>query len=366
MDILQLLKKMGAVPETKANEVMNPGATGYGAEFIPTEVFAKQIFDLVPQRARLLPLLPGNHGSNLPKKYVAPVVGLSVGDLLFQGKSDWSTGYAYQTQDDHGIKKAATMNVSLDQVPFICEVNISDAQLRYNAVNTEQYVIDQITKGMAYTIDSAIINGDSEAGSTGNVNSDDQAPATTFAAEGGALYHATMIDHGIRERAINGTYTVNAGTLDAADYSALLAKLGQYGERPEDCLFLQSILVSAKTRAIADFVDASKNGGAELIRKGILPTPYGVDILQHRAVPKTEADGKCAASAGSNTLGQVLAIYKPAIQYGFGADMNFEIVRVPGYGWRIVVTFDFAFSIVDSAASLANPTCAAAISVTIA
>ncbi len=365
MDILEFLKKLGANLEKKANENMNPGATGFGAEFVPTQVFAKELINMVPERARLLPLLPGNHGSNLPKVYTAPLIGLSAGDLLFQGKGDWSTGNPYETEDDHGISKAATKNVTLTQVPFICEVRISDDQLRYAAVDMEAFVKGQIAAGMAYTIDSAIINGDAETGATGNVNSDDQAPATTFAATGGAKDHRLVIDHGIRETAINGSYTVDVGTLAVDDYADLITKLGGYAERPEDCLFIQSSHVSAKTRALADFKNFYQAGDADLIKRGILPTPYGVSILQHRAVPKTEADGKCSKTAGSNTLGQILALYKPAVQYGFGKDMTFEVVRVPGYGYRIICTFDFAFNIVESAASLDNPTVAAGINVTI-
>lgn len=367
MTLEELLQQAGVGKgvEKKANENMHTGNTGYGAEFVPSEVFASEIFDIVPQRGRLLPLLPGSHGTNLPKTYTAPVVGLSIGDTVFQGKGEWTTGTPAETQDDHGISKVATMNVTLTQVPFICEVRISDEQLKYNAVNTEQYVKDRIAAGMAYTVESVIINGDIETGSTGNVNSDDQAPATTFAATGGAKDHRLMIDHGIRERAISGSYTVDAGTLGEDDYSALLGVLGEYSESPEDVLFIQNVSVNKPMRAIAAFADASKNGDRSLIAKGILPTPYGTDVLVHRAVPKTEADGKMSATSSNNTKGQVLAIYKPAIQYGFGQDFKLEVVRVPGYGYRLVATFDFAFSIVDSGASLTSPTVAAAINITL-
>lgn len=368
MDLEALLKKAGIGKglEKKANEVMHTTNTGYGAEFIPSEVFASEVFDIIPERARLLPLLPGSHGRNLPKVYTAPVVGVSVGDLLFQGKNEWTTGYAYQTEDDHGISKAATQNITLTQVPFICEVNISDSQLKYNAVNTEEYVKQRIAEGMAYTVDSVIINGDSETGATGNVNSDDQAPATTFASEGGALYHALMIDGGIRERAINGSYTNNVGTLAAEDYATILGLLGDYSERPEDCLFIQPTSVTAKMRTLDEFELVTNIGlDQAMIKSGRLPTPYGVDVLSHRAVPKTEADGKKSATGSNNTKGQILGLYKPAVQYGFGQDFFLEVVRVPGYGWRLVATFDFAFKIVDSANSLTSPTVAAGINITV-
>ena len=204
-DLLSLFKTIGL--EQKANEVMGTGNTGYGAEFVPTQILSKELKELVPTLSTLLPQLPGNHGNNLPKILTVPVRGLSVGDTLFQGKTEWNTGYPYQTQDDHGISRVPTKTVTLTQKQFICEVQVSNEQLRYNAVDTEAYIKAEIAKGMAWTVDSLIINGDTETGATGNVNSDDQAPATTFAATGGAKDHRLIIDGGIRERAINGGYT---------------------------------------------------------------------------------------------------------------------------------------------------------------
>ena len=364
MDLLTLLKKSIGM-EVKANETMHSTNTNAGEDWIPSEVFSKEVFDLVPQRSRLLPLLPGFHGTMLPKTYTAPVKGLQAGDLLFEGKTEWTTGTQSETENDHLQRRAFTQNVTLTQTGFICEIDVSDDLLRYSPVEAERHIKEELAKGMAYTVDMLIINGDNETGATGNVNSDDQAPATTFAALGGARYAPLRIDHGIRERAINGSYTVNAGTLDATDYLGLISLLGEYAEDPSQCLFIQQMAVRAKTLAISEFAEYQKYGNADAVAKGIMPTPYGVDILTHRGVPKTEADGKMSATGSNNTKGQILALYKPAVQYGFGKDLTLEVVRNPGYGYRIIATFDFSFVIVDSDASLTNPTVAAAINITV-
>ena len=44
--------------ETKANEVMNTGATAFGTELIPTNVMLDPMLDLLPNYSKLLPLLP--------------------------------------------------------------------------------------------------------------------------------------------------------------------------------------------------------------------------------------------------------------------------------------------------------------------
>ncbi len=364
MDVITLLKKVAGL-EVKANEVMNTGNTGYGAEFVPSEVFVNQLMDLMPKYSNLLPLLPGSHGTGLPKKYTAPAKALSLGDVLFQGKGQWTTGVASATESDHAQSRVKTKQVSLNQATFICEVDIADEQLKYNAADTEQYVKDEIARGMALTVDSVIINGDAETGATGNVNSDDQAPATTYAASGGALDHRLMIDHGIRETAINGSYVKDFSTLADTDYSDLLTVLGRYATIPADCLFIQPIQVTNKMKSLDAFKLYINSADRATIQSGIVPTPFGVDVLTHHLVPLTEADGKVSKTAGNNVKGQTLLIYKPAVQYGFGQDFKLEVVRVAGYGWRLVATFDFAFTIVDSEPSLANPTVAAGIDITL-
>ncbi len=343
--------------EAKANEVMHTTNTAAGAEFIPDEIFAESILDIMPTRSQLLPLLPGNHGVGLPKKLTTAVLSLSIADILFEGKTEWTTGTGSQTEDDHSQLQAETAQVSLEQQSFIAEVDINDEQLAYNAVGTEEYVRERLASGMALTVDNLIINGDSAAGATGNVNLDDSTPP--------ASSYYLKIDGGVRERAINSTYTVNVGTLAAADYSALMDVLGEYSIFPEDLLFLQHVSVNGKARVLDEVETVDKFGAAATIVKGQLGKIYGVDIITHRGVPKTEADGKVSNTGGNNTLGQILCVYKPAIQFGFGQEFKIESVRVAGYGWRLVATFAFAFVIVDSAASLTDPSISAGINVTV-
>lgn len=364
-ELLAMLDKMAGL-ERKANEVMHSGNTGYGAEFIPPAELMNEIQDILPKFSYLVPLLPGNHGINMPKSLIVPVKGLTVGDTFFQGKGEWTTGRT-STVEGTGIQsKVPTTKVQIDQKSFIVEVDISDEQLKYDGPGTEQYVKDEIARGMAMTIDSVIINGDATTAGTGNVNSDDQAPATTYAAVGGATYHTLIIDNGIRKRAIAGSYTKNFGTLADTDYTDLMTVVGRYATNPADLLFIQSIQVTNKAKALDAFKFYNNSADKAGIQKAITPTPFGVDILTTHLVPLTEADGKkSGATPANNVLGQTLLIYKPAIQFGWGQDFKLEMVRVPGYGYRLVATFDFGFTIVDSAASLAEPTVAAGINITV-
>lgn len=203
-DILTLFKQVAT--EKKANEVMHTGNTGYGAEFVPDPTFVKGIIDILPQYSALLPLLPGNHGSNLPKSVVKAARGLTVSDVLFKKRTEWTTGRSSDAEAKHSQSKAGTMKVQLDQKGFICEIDLSDDDIRYSSDDLETYVKGEIARGMALTIDGVLINSDTASGATGNVNSDDQAAATTL----GADHYSLVMDGGIRKKAIAGSYTKNS------------------------------------------------------------------------------------------------------------------------------------------------------------
>lgn len=82
------VEDVNVAEETKANEVMNTGATGFGTELIPTNVMLDPMLDLVPNYSKLLPLLPGNHGNNMPISAKVPVIGEAE---LFKGNTEWTT-----------------------------------------------------------------------------------------------------------------------------------------------------------------------------------------------------------------------------------------------------------------------------------
>lgn len=350
----KLLAALGL--ERKANEVMNTGNTGYGAEFIPDEVFKASILDIRPGRPGFLGLLRGNHGVGLPKVLTVPVIGISAGDQEFDKKGEWTTGTGSQTEDDHTVSKAPTAQVQLTQKQFIAEVDISDEQLKYNAVNTEEYVINRLRDGVAGTVESLILNGDTTTGATGNVNSDDGAPASTkfYLAADGAI-----------KKALAGSYDVNVGTLDYDDYASLLGKLGEYATNPDDVLFVQHIKVTLKALQIASFLTAQNSADRATIQSGIRPTPFGSDMVTSRFCGLAEADGKKSVTGSNNTLGRIVAMHKGAAQFGFGQDMKIEVVRVPGYGWRVVCTFDLGLAFVDAGTGLESATVALGRNITV-
>jgi hypothetical protein len=324
--------------EMKANENVDvtQNSTWYDASGIKNS-----IKDMTSERGALLSRLSeGYEGDNLPSSYPIP---FDVTNYFMLGKSAWTDS----ARPAFSNTQVTDAKGTLTQVEFIIQFGITDKMIRHSTdKRLFDHVVGAASKAAVSSAEGCIINGDTETGGTGNVNSDDQAAATTF---GSAQYHALKIDAGIRERAINGTgQTVDVGAFDSDDINSVRAALGQQymGKASEQLLMFEpSTWLKAQTD---DALKLAINNNAPTIQGG-QPNPFGVEAISHDLVPLTQADGKQSATGSNNTLGQFLCVYKPAVRWGFGQNFNLEVERVQGYGFEVTGTMEFSFVILDSA-----------------
>lgn len=339
---------------TNANEALHTTQTGYGKELVPVNVLSDEVLDMTINEAPLLSFLPGDHGRNMNATEKVPIIGEPG---YFAGNSEWD-GSA--TTLAVGTHKTPTAEVTITQVPLIMSIPISKRLLNYSVVDLESHIKTAIAKAAARTITAMIINADAETGATGNVNSDDQAPATTY----GATHYSLQTDHGLRELAINGTsLTVNVGTLARADFTSLENILGDlYGE---ECLWITNRKGYNTISALDDFSDASKRGESSTINGNAVGNIDGADVFVTREMGLTKADGKLSATASNNVKGQLGLLWTPAVQYGFGQPLEIDVVKIPGKGIQIVATMEFGFTIVQLKAGLTDSSVALGINITV-
>lgn len=339
---------------TNANEALHTTQTGYGKELVPVNVLSDEVLDMTIEEADLLSFLPGDHGRNMNATEKVPMIGEPG---YFTGNSEWD-GTA--TTVPVGTHKTPTAEITITQAPLIMNIPISKRLLNYSITDLESHIKTAISKAAARTVTAMIINADAETGATGNVNSDDQAPATTY----GATHYSLQSDHGIRELAINGTgLTVNVGTLTRGDFVSLENVLGDlFGE---DCLWIMNRKAYNATTALDDFSDASKRGEASTINGNAVANIDGADVFVTREMQLAEADGKLSATASNNTLGQIGLLWTPSVQYGFGQPLEMDVVKVPGKGILIVATMEFGFTIVQQKAGVTDSSVALGINVTV-
>ena len=325
--------------EHKADEVLS---TINNTNWYDAYGMVNDIKDLTPKYGKVLAALSeGFEGSGLPVSYPVPY---DITDYYMEGKTQWED----ETRPSINARTQTDSKSTLGLVPLILEFAVSDEMIQHcSDKQLYEKLLAKLTKTFTRTVEGMIINGDSETGATGNVNSDDQAPATTFASDGAAAYHATLIDHGIRELAINGSYTVDVGAFDSDDILSVIRKMGdKYQEEFADLLLLFNPVTYTAIKADDGFKLAS-SWNRPAVESGVVDRPWGIDLIVSPEVKKTEADGKLSKTAGSNTLGQFLSVYKPAVRWGYGRDFQLEVERVPGYGFHMVTTVEVGFVILD-------------------
>lgn len=305
--------------ETKANEVMNTWATGYGAELVPGAIQTTDFLDLAPRFSPFIWALKWYHGRNLNKIQEVPVIWESpMHDL----GSEWTTGAGAVAQ---GKWKIPTAKITLTQKKYEFSVDVSDEEVRFvNVVDIVATIQRKLAESAARTQEALILNGDTETGATWNVNSDDGAPASTRYYLGADW---------LRKTALSAAVDVWALTFD--DYLSVLALLGKNGANPADVFWLFNHSTYIKSLWVTEFKDSAMNGRGSTINTGALTNVLGSDVFISRDFGKTEADWKISVTAWNNTKGWFLAIHNSAVQYGYSGDYQIEIARIPGKGFQI-------------------------------
>jgi len=290
-------------------------------------------------------LTEGFQGKNLPVNMPVPY---NTSNYFMKGKTAWVDS----ARPAFSNKKVSSDSVALVQTELILQMGITDKMIKHS---TDAQLFDKIKgylgKAAVRSMEGMIINGDSEAGATGNVNSDDQLPATTFADDGGSMYHATLLDHGLREVAINGSNTDATAVFDSDLLNNVRGKLGaQYQAQVGNLLTLCESATYLKMQTDDSLKLAVNTTNATIDANGVVTIkPFGVETMAHELMPKTEADGKVSATPSANQKGQYLTFVKSAVIWGFGQDVLVEVERIQGYGYELTVTMEFGYVIADSA-----------------
>ena len=332
----EVVEKPEVEEEAKANEVMNTGAQYFGQELVPTNVMADPLLDMLGNYSRLLPLLPWNHGNNMAVSEIVPIVWEAD---LFQWNSEWTTGAWTLTPANNWPD---TDKVVITQWQFITTVDVSDRELNYATDRLEAIIRERVNRWASRTIDAFIINADSTASWSGNVN-------WTYSWSP----YFTQWTNGIRMVGIANT-GVSVWTITAGQYLAVKNVLdARYQAELNNLLFIEPANVYNKTLQLSELITIDKFWPNATISQWVLAKIWNIDVLVAEDFPAlTNTSWLVDATAGNNTKGSFACVYKPAIQYWFGKPLQIEVGRVLGKGIKIVATFEFWFAIANDKAGL--------------
>lgn len=336
MEKLGLLQKAVSqmeTEETRADEAMSTGQDGFGQDFVPSDL-ASTVMENVRNANTFVSRLSAP--IVMPTSiYTIPVEG---GDPTWIATSENAnvTGTAVTPS------KAGTSDVTLVSKKYSTSIYMSGELDEDSIVNMNTYLGDKLTKSFAEIVDSIRYNGDVVTAGTGNVNSDDAAPAA---------WSYYLHQDGLVKKFIESS--IDAGALDLADIRAARAELWVKGTRMSDLALVVSVKTYFKLLSLTQVETLEKFGASATIVNGELKAIDGIEVIPSSLLGDAEADGKVSATPSNNTKGRAILVYKPELIHGFKRGLSLYPEYLPEYDqFRMTAHFRYAINVKDSASGV--------------
>ncbi len=281
----------------KADELMHTDNTAYGQEWVP-DVWSSELWRKARAENVILPLFRVVEMPSNP--FELPISG-----------ADPTVYYVPETQDEDDLRwvratrspisQIGSGKVTLSAKKLALRVGFSAELVEDAAIPLIPLYREQALRVMADAIDHVLLNGDTETGATGNINSDDGALSGTT---------KSLVFDGLRKLPLV-TNTDNALDGNGAPSVALLRSLRflmppRYALRPKDCAYIVDGSTYAKLLSDTSLATVDKFGPYATVITGEIAKVDGVPVLVSSEMPLTMADGKVNASG--NTKGQVVCV----------------------------------------------------------
>jgi len=291
----KLVNQLKELAERKTNAPTASGTANAAAEIYPGTMTLTSVLrddELSPDFEFLKALAPARTDLGKGANEDLPLV---TEPGLVRGITEWSTGNVNVAA---GFNNLNTAKVSITTKQLGNAVDITKYLEKFGVVSALAEVRRQDAMAYAYSIATAIVNGDSSTGATGNINSDDQLALTTYpvSADGFPTMYTYYTDS-LRKKAIAagagvGTIDVGApaGVADFFDVAKLMKSHGR--ANPRNRIILMNNETYFSYMSINDFKDASINGAKSTITEGAITNIGGMDVFVTDVMQLTEADGK--------------------------------------------------------------------------
>lgn len=322
-DVAKVTEQKLARMETKANELVHTGNTGYGAELIASNVLTTDFLDLAPQINPTLGMFKGFHGRNMNLTMKVPVIG-ELGLHTIEAESTADT----LTSVNASSGKLPTADITITQKKMVFRATVSDEEVRFsNVVDILATLQRKLADSWARTIVHALINGDTVTTATTNINVIDGTPGGT---------EAFLACNGLRKTSFTDATTTDGGTLAFADFLTALGKIGENAS--QDLFWLFGTYSHSLALGIDEFKNQYINGVGSTVTSGkVMPSFLGYDVAVDRYLGKSNTAGKVdVGTPGNNTKGSIILADKYAMQWGYNGDYSIELVRIPAKGWQLV------------------------------
>ncbi|MDX1994181.1 MAG: phage major capsid protein [bacterium] len=328
----------------KADELSYSTQTGFGDEWVP-DLWSAQIWEKARLDNVILPLFRGIEMPSNP--FELPIEGADPSVYFVpetKSESELTLGAANTIPDS----KIGSGKVQLNARKLALRVGFSAELVEDAVVPVLNIYREQAVRAIADSLDYVLLNGDTTNAATGNINSDNADPADT---------ERYLAFDGLRKLPIvtNTANAIDATTGDATG-AVTLAKLRavrflmttRYAARPADLAWVVDGNTYAKLLGLSEFLTMDKAGALATAMTGQIGFVDGIPVFMSAEMPLTDADGK-VTSAGSNTKGTALCVYRPGWMVGYRRRIAVNVDYLPYYdSYQLTATVRVAFNRFDN------------------
>ncbi len=305
--------------QTNIKAAMDSTTAGAGDELVDTQE-ARALWDDVNLETSVAPLFNTVQMPSNPFQ-----IPLQLGDVNWYPGTEnvATTGTALRT-----ARQTLTAFELVAEVPWSYDLDEDGViammeELRRSLLRNAREVIDDV-----------LLNSDTTT--TNNINADGATISSTDAGKAqwlvgfDGILHLPLVD--------NADQANNHGAAVSDDmFNEVRAKLGKYGVRPSEVVYICDINTYIRSLSIDSFRTLDKFGPQATVLTGQLGAVEGVPVIVSEQMRPADADGKVTDSGNDATTGRLLVLNRTQWLVGFKRELAIETVRDPQKRQNIMV-----------------------------
>ena len=198
-------------------------------------------------------------------------------------------------------------------------------------------MMEELRRGLmrngAEVIDDVILNADTAT--LNNINADG---ATIAATDAGKGHWLLGFDGIIKLPLLDNTSQLNSHDGGVTDdmFNEIRAKLGKYGARPGQLVYVTDINTFIRSLSVGNFRTLDKFGPQATVLTGQLGSVEGIPVIVSEQMKLAASDGK-VTDGTAGTTGRLLIVNTSQWRVGFKRELSIETVRDPQKRQNIMV-----------------------------
>ena len=323
--------------QTNIKAAMDSTTAGAGDELVDTQE-ARALWDDVNLETSIAPLFNTVQMPSNPFQ-----IPLQLGDVNWYPGTEnvATTGTALRT-----ARQTLTAYELVAEVPWSYDLDEDGViammeELRRSLLRNAREVIDDV-----------LLNSDTTT--TNNINADGATISSTDAGKAqwllrfDGILHLPLVD--------NTAQANNHGAAVSDDmFNEARAKLGKYGVRPSEVVYICDINTYIRSLSIGNFRTLDKFGPQATVLTGQLGAVEGVPVIVSEQMRPADADGKVTDSGNGASTGRLLVLNRSQWLVGFKRELAIETVRDPQKRQNIMVV-SFRIALQERSGSRASAT----------